>query len=136
MNSPAVDVAELLAANGFGALASTIFATRTPDSPDALLVVSSVTAREPVVATGRTAGTFLDTARPNVQVWIREAPGKNAEGYNKAILVRAFLHGKAPFFINGTRYHSMFALSDVGELGVDEKLRPVFSINFRMERSV
>ena len=136
MNSPAVDIANLLAANGFGTYASTIFASRVPDSPDVVMVVSSVTAREPMLATGKTAGTFLDTARPNVQVWLRDKAGQNAAGYNRAAAVRKFLHGKSSFIVNGTRYHSVFALSDIGELGVDEKLRPVFSINFRMERSM
>lgn len=133
MNSPALDIAGFLATNACGTVGSSIFVTRLPDTPDQVILVSSQTSLSPVVSTG--TSTFMNTDRPNIQVLIRANINQNSAGYTLAEKVKNALHGKGPLTLNGTRYHSIFAISDIMELGVDEKLRPVFSVNFRVERS-
>jgi len=135
MNSPAIDIAGYLATKSIGTVGSTIFVSKLPDSPDALVLITSQTSREPSVSTSGTGSSFTNIDRPNIQALVRANIGQNSTGYAKALAVKEALHGMGPFTLNGSKYHSIFAMSDVGDLGVDEKLRPVFSINFRVERS-
>lgn len=134
MNQPSADIAAILATNNYGTVGTDIFVTKLPDLPDKLIVVSSTTSREPEISTNDSSG-FNNIDKPNVQVLIRVKPGQNTGGYAIADTIKTLLHGKNNFTLNGARYISILALSDIGELGVDEKLRPVFSINFRIERS-
>lgn len=133
MNSPAVDIAYLLSLSPLIS-ANLITISRVPSSPDKVLVVSCSTSREPQSVTSSTDD-FSRIDKPNVQVYIRATAGQNEEGYELAEAVKNLLHGKRAFSVNDTQYHSIYALSDIAEIGVDEKLRPVFSINFRIERS-
>ena len=135
MNSPAYDIAALLATNNLGAVGTSIFRTRMPDSPDELIFVSSTVSGAPEISTGSAGSRFNNIDKPHVQVLIRANVNKNSTGYATAVSVKNLLHGIAPFTLNGSRYISILAISDIAELGVDAKLRPVFSINFRIERS-
>lgn len=133
MNSPAVDIASLLAGSGIGTLGMDLFASRLPGAPDTVTAVMSTASRQPQISTG--VSTFKNIDRPNVQVLVRVPPGQQSAGYAKAETVKNILHGKGVFVSGGARYISTLAVSDIGELGTDEKGRPVYSINFAIERS-
>lgn len=134
MNQPSSDIADILATNNLGTVGTDIFSTKLPAMPDKLIAVSTTTSREPEISSKDSTG-FNNIDCPNVQVLIRVKPGQNAAGYAIADTIKTLLHGMKNFTLNGAKYISVLALSDIGELGVDEKFRPVFSINFRIERS-
>lgn len=72
---------------------------------------------------------------PRLQVRIRGTAGGYLAAYAKAEEIKNALHGVTNTTINGTRYISMKATSDIGFLGYDERNRPLLSISFVMERT-
>ena len=131
MNSPAQDVKDILE----GASSATglefgvdLFCFLQPDSPDQCVTIFD-TGGYPNQPNYR-------LEMPTIQVRVRGAPKKYRDAYTIAESVREVLRETHNTSVNGTKYIGFWVMSDIFPLGYDEKNRPEFSINFRLQRTV
>lgn len=126
MASPAYDVAELLAAFGFGSFPS--------DTPWSINVGSEPTIPDQAITIYDTPGIEPDTdeldRRPSFQVRVR-SPGY-LDGNAKLSAIYQFLINQGPLITNGRRYAAFIAQSDIGSIGMDDNSRYLFVANFRV----
>lgn len=131
MSIPAA-LAHLLASNGFGTLASTIWAGGLTDSPDKQLAIATYN--------GTTTETFEATvARPSVQVMVRGNPQKYLEAEAWAMSIWSFLANVRRTTISGVvvegvtlppiYIEAIDARGTITPLGADASERHLFSIN-------
>lgn len=127
MNSPAVDVISLLAANNLidGQTGWTGRVSREPDTPDQCITVYD---------TGGYAPFGYGAEQPTVQIRIRGMLNGYSQGYAKAKEVRDLLENQENIIINQTEYDAFELMGDLTSLGYDEKSRPLFVCNFRLIR--
>lgn len=130
MNPPTEDIKDILVGQGFGTFQTNMFIGEFPSSPDYCVIIS--------LSTGSNPGLSLDSAdeweRPGIQVLVRGG----ATGYNTANVnmynIAKYLHRHAET-INGARYAYIEQMGDVIYIGKDESNRPIFSANFRIQRT-
>lgn len=129
MNSPAKDMTSPLltssAATGL-TLGTDLFYGREPASPDAVVSIFDSPGLEP-----QAGYTFL---QPRVQVRIRGDKMDYDTAYTLAETIRNILHELTPQTINGTKYISVLATSDIEALGDDDNDRPSFVCTFQIQR--
>ena len=127
-NSPAEDVKDILESSS-AALSLTggtnLFIATLPTSPDNCVSLYTY---------GGNPQEQYDHERPSVQVIIRNRSYQT--GYALARDIKYALHDQYNNkSVNGTRYIRIHCISDILELGQDEKNRYKFSVNFMTERS-
>lgn len=132
MNSPAVDISDILAATSSLALtfATDLFVSEMPDTsdtPDECVCVYDTGGFEPEAG--------FNYERPTVQVRVRGPKGDYETAHNLAQSIRDELHGLANHTINGARYIGIWCMSDIMSLGYDKNHRPMLSVNFRIHRT-
>ncbi len=123
-------MAEYLEDQSIGTVGTDIFVSRLPDKPDVATAL---------IATEGAATQFFSGAlkieRPNLQVLHRNKMGANADGYDTVKDIFDTLNGLSNYSVTSSaRYIHVFSISDIGELGTDSKGRPLWSVNFRIER--
>jgi hypothetical protein len=127
MNSPAVDVISLLAANNLidGQTGWAGRVSREPDMPDQCITVYD---------TGGYAPFGYGAEQPTVQVRIRGGLNYYPTTYAKAKEIRDLLENQENIIINQTEYDAFELMGDLTSLGYDERSRPIFVCNFRLIR--
>jgi hypothetical protein len=73
--------------------------------------------------------------KPNVQIIVRGKQNGHADAYALAESIKELLRQVHNVEISSTRYIGVWVSSDIADLGFDEKVRPVFSINFVVHRT-
>jgi len=73
--------------------------------------------------------------RPTIQVLVRGPRGDYDAGYAMALDCMNELHAIADETIAGARYIMILASSDILFAGYDESHRPLFSVNFEIQRT-
>jgi len=127
MGSPAVDIKDLLVADSSFTFAENTFVGIIPEE-----TVPSIGVLD---SPGQPPEGISDIDYPSVQITILGEPFKYTETYALADTVKNLLHQQGGQTINGTWYLGIWADNDPIFLGLDEKNRPEFSINFRIQRS-
>lgn len=134
MNAPCKDIADLLVTAGVG--------TRTTTADWRVTQGMTMEATPDRTIHVKDAGGFAPDPRwqhdrPTVQVMIRGKPG-SAEypiAQAKAQAVKDALLGKPGTTIGDTHYIGIWMIGDIAPVGADDNGRPLFSCNFRLERS-
>lgn len=72
---------------------------------------------------------------PTIQIQVRGEKGSYLTAYAKAEEIKNFLNGNGNQTVNGARYIQITCSSDILYLGRDENQRPLFSINFELQRT-
>lgn len=70
-----------------------------------------------------------------VQARIRGAKYGFQVAYTLAETVRDALHEMVQQTVNGTKYMTIWAITDIISLGQDENGRPIFTVNFEIHRT-
>lgn len=129
MNSPAVDVMQMLADAGIGAPAGQtgwgLFVGEEPAKPNTTITLYDTGGYEPLYSTY--------TEHPTIQVRVRGDPHKYVPTHAKIQEIKSFLLGGDGFLVGGTTYW-FWLQGDVSFLYYDENSRPVFVCNFRLMR--
>lgn len=130
MNPPSVDIKEILAAESSLALtyATDLFVSEMPDSPGACVAVYDTGGENP-------ESNYI-YQRPTVQVRVRGDRGGYVAAHTLAQDIRDTLHDSTGYEASGSRYVGIWCQGDVLFIGYDDKHRPLFSVNFRMHRTV
>lgn len=129
MNPPSKDIAEYLetSAAGIGlTLATDLFYSFMPTRPDQCTSVHDIGGGEPCPAVD-------ELYYPEIQVICRANTYDAA--YSNAYNVLTALHRLDNVIINSTRYSSIWAQSDIINVGDDEENRPRVSVHFRIHRT-
>lgn len=134
MNSPSKDIKDLLEDSGSGidlVYAENLFCNLVPDvGVDNILTVT--------VLDSPGDSPYPGTAvydRPGIMVYVRGVANGYTAAYEMAADISTYLHNKHNETINSTRYISIFRVGDINWLGFDENQRPMFSINFAIQRT-
>lgn len=118
------NIAEYLEDQGVGTAATDIFAYVQPPDPDNCVAI--------IGATGDPANMYVKELEfPRFQVLIRNA--EFADGEAKMAAVRAALHGHIGLTLTDYRVLRLHAQNEGGPIGIDDKGRYEFSINFHGE---
>lgn len=133
MNSPAVDIAELLSnSTGMGlVIGADLFVNKMPSSPDKLIAINDSGGYNPLL----TLNILEVCYYPTVQIMVRGNKQNYLETYSLCDQVKSFLHGKSQIWIGTTRYVLITSESDIISLGYDDNNRPLLSCNFLIDRT-
>ncbi|MBU1110783.1 minor capsid protein [Patescibacteria group bacterium] len=117
------NIADYLASNGVGTVATNIFVGTLPDSPDTCIAVLDTGGSQP--------DQYIPTKEPTFQILIRSTDYDL--GKTKLDLIRSLLHQKSNLqFVTGGQYcYFVLALSEGGHIGRDLNGFDMFSINFQ-----
>ena len=128
MNSPAVDIANILASSAFsyGVVGTDLFVSREPLEPVNCTTIYDTGGYEP-----ESADVVYD--RPTIMARVRNS--SYASGYAKAQAIKTALHKANQITEGGTRYIALWAQSDILFIGYDDSNRALFTINFRIHRT-
>jgi len=131
MNPPIEDLKDMIVAAPsivdltFG---TDLFLSKMPSTPDKCVALFDTGGLAPYLI-----GVVLD--RPTVQVKIRGKQGGYKDAYTVGESIKDFFEEQHDTIINGTRYLQIYPMQDVVFLNYDELDRPLFTINFRMDRT-
>jgi len=126
-NAPSVDIKDFLeeSTSGLGLIFGTdLFIGIAPENPDQVVCLYD-TLGFPQEKYGK--------ENPGLQIYVRD----NSYTVGHALIrdIKYLLHNKNGFIINGTNYILVQCVSDIGFLGIDERNRYQFSVNFQITRS-
>ena len=127
MNSPAVDIATILQTAGVGTIGTDLFVSGQPADPNACVTV--------IDTGGFPPESNYRYDYPTVQVLIRGVKNTYITTYAVAESVKTTLNGYANTEVDSeVTMVGVWAMGDIMALGTDERERPLFSVNFRMQR--
>ena len=131
MNSPAMDVKDLFEDSAFvvGVFGTNLFVGNEPELPDACVTIYDAGGADTEPTTE------FKYEYPNVSIRVRGAVADYTGAYTKAAEIKYLLHCLVNRTINGTKYISFFCIGDIQFLQGDEKNRPIFLVNLRMQRT-
>ena len=122
MNSPATDLASLLATAAIGTFAGitgwSIYVNREPNDPDSTITLYDVG--------GTTIDGLCDTERnDDFRIQVRVRNNSYTTAYQKALAVEAVLDVVAQETIDSTYYNVIYRIDLISSLGQDEKDRSI-----------
>lgn len=97
-----------------------------PDSPNACVAIYDTSGSDP---DGNRAYFY-----PHIQVRVRGAVGGYRAAGMLARSIQGYLKERHNETWNSTAYVGIWAMGDILFVGHDEKNRPIFSVNFRLQR--
>ena len=129
MKSPSEDIKTILdGISSLGlALAADLFVGELPKSPDACVAIYDTGSMEPPNPT-------YTLEHPKIMIKVRGEKNGYQTSYALAKDIKAELLGLSTT-VGSTRYLCIWVLSDILWLGYDDNRRPLWSINFRMQRT-
>jgi hypothetical protein len=116
------DVADYLEDNGIGVVASSLFVSYLPESPDTCYAIFDTGGFAP-------DGEIVGMSNPTFQITVRDV--SFGSGRNKLEAVKDCLHALRNTQVGDTYFWYILALQEGGHIGRDENGRDEFSINFR-----
>ncbi len=126
MNSPAVDIKDMLVAGGFGVFGTTLHIASMPTAPDLCIALYDIA--------GLGAELNYEWQMPAVQVQCRGKAGVYTDAYNKLAAISAYLHGRQET-INGAVYKLIQQEGDISHVSTDELRRPLLTTRFQIQRT-
>ena len=129
MNLASEDVRDMLLSSAAAldlAFGTDLFIGFMPESPDFCVVVYDTGGSDP--DSGKTI------YRPHVQVMVRGAVGGYRAAGMLARSIQVYLKERHNETWNATWYVGVWGMGDVLFISHDEKNRPIFSVNFRLQR--
>jgi hypothetical protein len=132
MNQPSEDIAAILASNiGTLTLGTNLFTSQMPQAAaDKSVCVIDTGGYDPVALLDK------DTVqRPTVQIIVRGDKGKNQTAYALAKTIDDVLDLMDRATEGGTVYIGIYKVGDITSLGQDDDNRPLWSMNFRIDRT-
>lgn len=127
MNSPAYDIAQILASSGVsvGDYEVDLFVSRMPKTPNNCIGVYDTGGFDPEAR--------YTYDRPTIMVKIRNL--SYVTGYAKAEQIKLALNGLSNQVEGSSRYVGIWCMGDINPIGPDENNRNVFTVNFRIHRT-
>lgn len=122
--SVSLEIATKLATDGIGVVTVDLFNGYMPDAPHNLVAVYSRPGRDPI----RTFAKTIVALQPNLSVVVRNQDYET--GYIKAVAIRSSLQSFNGL-IGSVKYGDITMMGDIFDLGTDENLRWLFTLNFR-----
>lgn len=126
MNAVTEDIKDLLVAQSLGTFQTDLFIGDFPDTPNACTLI--------LLGVGLNPGLWQEWEQPGVQIMVRGEANGYTTANSSMTDIRDYLHGLQTT-INGARYALISQLGDILYLGKDESNRPIFSANFRTQRT-
>lgn len=120
-------LADKLVTDGLGTLGTTIFIGQIPASPDACVVIYEGRGAGPEQVFG---ASVVAIERPAIRVVCRTGRNEYPEARVKALAVRASLGAIRNATISGVVFYSVYPSSDLYPLGLDDKERARFGVDF------
>ena len=128
MNSPAVDIAGLLATAGIGTIGTDLFISEQPSSPDSCVTVFDTGGFPPE--------SNYTYEKPTVNIRVRGNRNGYLNAYAVAKSIVDELHDKTNEEVDSeNRIISIWCMGDIISLGKDDNDRPQLSVNFRIHRT-
>lgn len=128
MADVAAGIKDLLVTAGVGTFGAasgwSIFIEHMPDSPDTSICIYH--------GPGLTPNPKWAVDYPGIQIIVRGAEGGYVAFRQKAQDVKDVLLGLPSQDLNGDRWVGIWSQGDLASMGVDEKKRPKFSLNFNL----
>ena len=132
LNPPSEDVKNILVSDpvlgltlAFGV---NVFIGPYPEQPDSLVSIYDSPGEKPEFN--------YSYERPHVQVVVRGARGGYRDAHILSRDIAGLLHGIHNEEHGGARYVGIWMIGDVNSVGEDQLQRPMFTINFRLHRTV
>lgn len=131
MNSPAKDIVNMLNAEASLSLTAgtDLFFARTPDDPDNLVTVFDNPGDTPALLLQKSVSDYYYAS-----ISLRVRNKKYNTGYSKIFDIMEYLHGLNGITVDTTLYVLIKALNDPQLFFYDENDRPVFLVNFQVQR--
>ncbi len=131
MNSSSKDIANMLANESSLdlTLGTSLFPYIMPEIPQNVVTVFDNPGEGPMLTLSKTESRYY---YPSVSVWVRNIDYNTGYGIMLAIL--QFLHGTSKVVVNSTYYALITAKNDPQLLHYDEINRPIFIVNFEIQR--
>jgi hypothetical protein len=120
-------LADQLQTAGIGTVATDIFLTVMPDSPDFCIVLVEDTGTGPEQVFGSSSYAI---ERPRIRVFVRASRNDYPAARAKAVLIRNAIGGIRDQIISGVHFLSVMATSDIYPVGRDGDDRPTIGIDF------
>jgi hypothetical protein len=127
-NSPATDIATLLANDGHGTKGEDLFVSREPDTNSTLTTTVYDTGGE------RAAEPKWALDYPTVQVRVRGVRRDYDGAWGQAEAVKQSLHSRPTETVSSVAYYGIWTVGDIIFLTYDDSECPVVVVNFRMIR--
>ena len=121
-------VGDYLVTNSLGTLGTNIFLGTLPETPDACVAVYENTGSSPLFTMG-SGGIRIDY--PMIQIIARAGREDYPTARDKAESIRILLAQVLEQSISGIHIMRIEPMGSVNLLGVDNKYRPLVSVNFR-----
>jgi hypothetical protein len=121
MSKPIDDIAQYLADNSIGTLATNLFKAYLPDKPDSCVVVYDTGGFEP--------DSYIPTGNPTFQIFVRST--NYTDGKAKVDSIVNLLHRKANIQLvtSGVYFYYIKLMNEPVHIGRDKNERDEFSIN-------
>lgn len=126
MNSPAIDIKDMIVAAGLGVFGTTLHIASMPDTPDLCIALYDIA--------GLSAELNYDWQMPGVQVQCRGKAGVYTDAYDKLAAISAYLHGRQET-INGAVYKLIQQEGDISHVSTDDTRRPLLTTRFQIQRT-
>lgn len=123
------DIGEKLEDESIGTVGTNIFLGYMPDSPDICIGLFIYAGAPPDEVSE-------DVEYPGLQVRVRGAAAGFEDALEKAYDIFNALHGLTDTTLTATYYYRISANQSPAQMGVDEKDRPEFVINFSVMKEV
>ena len=133
MATPAEDLLVFLQAEALGTIGTDLFRDHLPDTPDACTVVFSTSGGPSELRFG---SENIKWERPHCAVWRREARYEKDLARTNAFAAYKAIAKIVAENVNGTFYHFAHALQAPFFLKDDSNERPIFAVNFELEKDV
>lgn len=128
MNPQCQDIKTVLVGEGICTEPS-VHLTRMPESPDAVIAILDSAGSPP-------ERLLEDYYKPMAQILVRGTRNNYSETKSTAESIFQFLYKCGSVIIGTTNYVGFIPTSDIIWLGYDQSDRPIFSMNFLMNRTI
>lgn len=131
MNPTSKDIAKIIEDSGLFTLdqGHNLFYSRLPSQPQNCVAVADNPGGEPMLTLDKDTSDYYYSS---VTVYVRDV--SYDEGYTLVFQIMQYLHAQSQIVIGTTYYALIRALSDPQLFGYDDNDRPVFLVNFEVQR--
>jgi hypothetical protein len=131
MNAPSQDIKDMLVSSAAGldvTFATDLFVSTMPESPDQCVAIYD--------SPGFPPEPNYEYYYPGVQIRVRGDQGGYRAAWTLAESIRDVLKAVHDETWNSTKYVQIWCSGEIYSLGQDENNRPLFSMNFSIQRTI